>query len=59
MNINQIFRSVTRRQFVLLYWIKSLRFFSSVLTSQIMKNLKNTKGMNMTEILELIFEESH
>lgn len=59
MNINQIFRSVTRRQFVLLYWIKSLRFFSSVLTSQIMENLKNTKGMNMTEILELIFEESH
>lgn len=59
MNINQIFRSVTRRQFVLLYWIKSLRLFSSVLTSQIMKNLKNTKGMNMTEILELIFEESH
>lgn len=33
MNINQIFRSVTRRQFVLLYWIKSLRLFSSVLTS--------------------------
>lgn len=59
MNINQIFRSVTRRQFVLLYWIKSLRLFSSVLTLQIMKNLKNTKGMNMTEILELIFEESH